>query len=91
MTDMERVTEEVFVEVSRGMKVHGDYYNSAHEAYAVLKEEVDELWDEVKKKSHNRDMSMMRREAVQIAAVAIRIAFQSDVKWRRETRSKWRA
>jgi glycyl-tRNA synthetase beta subunit len=31
----------------------GDY-NSLHEAYAVLLEEVDEFWDEVKKKPRKR-------------------------------------
>ena len=47
---------------------------SAHEGYAVLLEEVDELWDEVKKnpsKYAHRDKDM-RKEAIQIAAMAIR-------------------
>lgn len=48
--------------------------NSAHEGYAVLKEEVDELWDEVKIKQGSRDIKAMRKEAVQIAAMAIRFA-----------------
>ena len=44
-------------------------FNSAHEGYAVLREEVDELWDEVKR---NGPVSRMREEAIQIAAMAIR-------------------
>lgn len=47
-------------------------FNSAHEAYAVLLEEVDELWDEVKAKQEARAVQDMRKEAVQVAAMAIR-------------------
>lgn len=48
--------------------------NSAHEAYAVLLEEVDELWAHVKTKQKNRDLGAMRKEAMQVAAMAIRFA-----------------
>ena len=43
-------------------------YNSAHEGYAVILEELDELWDEVK---HNRS-TLYEAEAAQVAATAIR-------------------
>ena len=48
-------------------------FNSAHEGFAVLKEEVDELWREVKTKHYmlGRDKSM-RDEAIQVAAMALR-------------------
>lgn len=49
-------------------------FNSAHEGYSVLAEEVDELWDEVKVKQGSRDIAKMRAEAIQIAAMAIRFA-----------------
>lgn len=45
--------------------------SGAHEGYAVLKEEVDELWDEVKGKHPDR-RERMRAEAIQVAAMAIR-------------------
>lgn len=48
--------------------------NSAHEGYGVLMEEVDELWDEIKIKQKNRDLEKMRKEAIQVAAMAIRFA-----------------
>ena len=48
--------------------------NSAHEAYAVLLEEVDELWEHVKTKQSKRDIPAMRREALQVAAMAVRFA-----------------
>lgn len=41
--------------------------HSAHEGYAVLKEEVDELWHEVKHGTRERQ----REEVVQVAAMAL--------------------
>lgn len=41
---------------------------SAHEGYAVILEELDELWDEVKA----QDFRRMEEEAVQVAAMAMR-------------------
>lgn len=48
-------------------------FNTAHEAYAVLLEEVDELWIEVKRSPSSRDYQQIRLEAVQVAAMAIRL------------------
>lgn len=49
-------------------------FNTAHEGYAVLLEEVDELWEHVKVKQGKRDGEAMQKEAIQIAAMAIRFA-----------------
>lgn len=43
---------------------------SLHEGYAVLKEEVDELWDAVK--DQKASPASIRKEAIQVAAMAIR-------------------
>ncbi len=43
---------------------------SPHEAYAVILEELDEAWDEIKKKVC--DPGRIRHELVQVAAMAIR-------------------
>lgn len=48
--------------------------NSLHEAYAVILEEVDELWDLARLKSEARDPAAVRMELVQIAAMAWRAA-----------------
>lgn len=45
---------------------------SPHEGYAVLLEEMDELWDEIKKQYGDRTREQMRKEATQIAAMALR-------------------
>ena len=64
------VLTEVQWEVVQASRKHKPM-NSAHEGYAVLKEEVDELWDEIKHKQQNH--RLMRKEAIQVAAMAIRL------------------
>ena len=66
---------DVFREWERAKKLHPTDFNSAHEGFAVLQEEVDELWAEVKKR--DKDPSDMYVEAVQVAAMALR--FLTDV------------
>lgn len=49
-------------------------FNSRHEGFAILYEEVNELWDEVRK-NHVKNPEArctQRKEAVQVAAMAIR-------------------
>lgn len=43
---------------------------SPHEGYAIIKEEVDEMWDAIKK----NEISHSRGEAIQVAAMAVRYA-----------------
>jgi len=71
------IFEEVFIEVGRAMDHHPPYH-SAHEGYAVIKEELDELWEEVRKKARNRSAKRLREEAIQVAATAIRFALEVD-------------
>lgn len=54
-----------------------DDLQSVHQGYALLLEELDELWEEVRKKNKLRDSKAMRTEAKQIAALAIR--FMTDL------------
>jgi hypothetical protein len=51
-------------------------FNSAHEGYGVLSEEVDELWYHVKTNQKRRDLQAMRTEALQVAAMALRFALE---------------
>ncbi len=43
-------------------------FNSSHEGYAVIAEELDELWDDVKA----NDIEHSIAEAVQVGAMALR-------------------
>lgn len=36
-------------------------FNSPHEGYAIIKEELDELWIEIKKSPKNRNYELMER------------------------------
>jgi hypothetical protein len=61
-------------ELIRARKAHPKRLNSPHEAYAIIKEELEEFWDIVKLKSNDPsyDKTFMRDELIQIAAMAIR-------------------
>lgn len=52
-------------------------FNSAHEGFAVLLEEVDELKAHVWTNQKKRDLVAMKKEAKQVAAMAIR--FMTEV------------
>lgn len=54
-------------------------FNSYHEGYAVIHEELDELWDEVKKKSINQEKWKLKSEAIQVAAMAIKFIESFDL------------
>ena len=47
-------------------------FNSPHEGYAVLLEEVDELWDEIKGDKAPLAKVRQKEEAIQVAAMALK-------------------
>ena len=65
--------EAVRTEVDRAQAKHAPM-NSAHEAYAVILEELDEFKAEVWKQTRNRDTAHMAMELIQIAAMCARAA-----------------
>jgi len=49
-------------------------FNNAHEGYAVILGEMDELWDTVKLNQHDPTRNrLMKKEAIQTAAMVIRL------------------
>ena len=68
------IFQNCITELSQAQENYPDM-TSAHEGYAILLEEVDELWDEIKKKTH--DYTKMEQEALQVMAMAAR--FINDV------------
>jgi NTP pyrophosphatase (non-canonical NTP hydrolase) len=60
-------------ELKRARKMHGPV-NSIHEGYAVILEELDEVWDEVKKKTKERDLNHLFKELIQVSAMAQKMA-----------------
>lgn len=63
-----RALRETIGELGRARATHAPMH-SAHEGYAVLLEEVDELWHAIKHESPDRQ----REEAIQVAAMALRM------------------
>lgn len=76
----ERLVADLLDEVREELLAARERYgpmHSAHEGYAVILEELDELKAEVWKSPKKRDLAAMRAEAVQLAAMAVR--FLMDV------------
>lgn len=64
------ITDDIINEAVTAKSVYNRDFTSNHEAYGVILEELDELWDEIKKK--NPDKDRMRTEATQTAAMLLR-------------------
>ena len=71
--ELEHATEDATIEAGRAM-LDWPPFNSAHEGFGVLLEEVDELKRWVWTKQKDRDLVEMRKEAIQVAAMALRFA-----------------
>lgn len=69
MKRVDKVLAEVRDEIERAVRKHRPM-QSAHEGYAVILEELDELWDEVK--SDNGRSADGIHEAIQVAAMGVR-------------------
>jgi hypothetical protein len=77
------------VDIEKAISLHEEVYDefvrasskfppfaSEHEGYAILKEEVDELWDAVKlNQKHPERYESCRKECIQVAAMALRFLY----------------
>lgn len=72
------ILDEVAEELERARSLGFSLFASAHEGYAVLLEEVDELKAEVWKKQSLRDLGKMRKEAIEVAAMAVKFVQSMD-------------
>lgn len=73
------ISLEAIDEAERAINKYKRPYASAHEFYGVLQEEIDELWDEIKKRAENRDIEKMRKEAIQCTAVLMRFINEIEI------------
>ena len=55
----------IIEELKRAREKFPNFHNQ-HEGYAIIKEELDELWDDVKTNKN------AQKEAIQVAAMAVR-------------------
>jgi hypothetical protein len=49
-----------------------DPFHSNHEGYAIIKEEFEELWEEIKSERPTACSPKIEKEAIQLAAMALR-------------------
>lgn len=74
MLDIFELAESVTEEAIESDRTYGDF-TSSHEGFGVLAEEVTELLEAI----HANDEESVRAEALQVAAVALRIAHASQI------------
>jgi hypothetical protein len=67
---LDRILARIKQELLKALQKHPNGFNSAHEGYAVILEELDELWEHVK--SDTGKTAAAAEEARQIAAMGIR-------------------
>lgn len=70
MTRFEKIIKLVQAEYKRAANKFPPFH-SAHEGYAILEEEVDELWDAIK----TNDEDAAFDEVIQVAAMAVRFLY----------------
>ena len=75
MTQIEEHLQTVHDALLFALEKHPEPFSSAHEAYGVIQEEMDGVWEEIKKD----DLPKAKEEAAQLAAMAIRLMLELDV------------
>ncbi len=73
LTNLNAALTDISTEVLRAKKLFPTNFHNQHEAYAVILEEFDELWEEIKKNQKNYDLPAQRTEATQAAAMLVRL------------------
>ena len=79
----QRLLDAIEGELDRAYATHGAEPWGRHEFYGILKEEVDEMWDDIKGDAPLNDVA---KEAIQVAAMCIRYIetgdrYQGDIGW----------
>ena len=71
-----RVLSDAGAELGKALRKYPTKLHGPHEGYSVILEELDELWEEVKRKPKKRSAARMRKESIQIAVTALRFAME---------------
>lgn len=73
--DRPQILNAIQRELEHAYTKHGEERWSRHEFYGVIKEELDEVWDDIKK---DRSMKDLVPEIIQVAAMCIRYLETGD-------------
>lgn len=73
---MQHAVLDVAAEIERAKKLFPSMFINQHEAIAVIREEYIELEQECFKNQRNYDLQAQRKEAKQLAAMAIRLMIE---------------
>lgn len=65
-------------EIDRAYAKHGTDQWGRHEFYGIMKEEVDEVWDDIKRDAPAEDLE---KEIIQVAAMCLRY-FETGSRYR---------
>ncbi|SPF55703.1 conserved hypothetical protein [Candidatus Desulfosporosinus infrequens] len=72
-----KVTADLLIkELNRANRMYGTSFASPHEGYAVMLEELDELFEEIRQK--RLDKKRLREEAIQVGAMAMKFIMSID-------------
>ena len=71
----EEILKRISAEIDRSIAKHGTQQWGRHEFYAVMKEEVDEAWDDIKK---DAPQYILTKEIIQIAAMCVKYLETGD-------------
>lgn len=72
---LEKIIIDVKYELMKA-QIHFDLFHSEHEGFAILLEEIDELWEGVKMKQSNPlRKTICKKEAIQVCAMALRFLY----------------
>lgn len=69
------ITSQISEELDKAYRKHGAEQWGRHEFYAILKEEVDELWDAIK---GDEPQERVLEEAIDVAAMCFRYMETGD-------------
>lgn len=72
------ILDAVAAEVARAQAKFQPYH-SAHEGASVIREEFEELWDEIKNNKQYGSRQRQMLEAIQIAATAVRFIYDLGI------------
>ena len=79
------LSEEIYEEFVRASSKF-PAFASEHEGYAIILEEVDELWEAIKLNQKNPKRHIMcRKESIQVGAMILRFLYDRTPSWEKKS------